>query len=126
VVLDALSSGQISPTLATAADLDHWARVRLTVMTRMIDRLEGSGYATRDPDPDDPRRSHIRLTDAGLNIKMTVSEALVAQLMEPIQALSADDRAALTTGLRNLHDIFGRLETSGLLEPSESEPLFDE
>lgn len=125
-VLYALSSGQVPRTHATAADLARWARVRPTVMTRMIDRLERSGYVTRNPDPGDRRRTHIRLTDAGLEIKLSVSEALVDQLMGPIQALPEDERAELAAGLRQLHEIFSRLEAGGMLDASESEPLFDE
>jgi len=125
-VLYALDSGQVSPADATPAALARWARVRPTVMTRMIDRLERSGYVTRNPDPCDRRRTYIRLTSAGLRIKMTVCEALVGQLMEPIQMLSDEERRHLTAGIRQLHDVFSRLESSGVLEPSETEPLFDE
>jgi DNA-binding MarR family transcriptional regulator len=48
--------------LATAVDTDKAS------MVRVIDDLEGAGYATRSPDPSDRRARTVELTPAGLEV----------------------------------------------------------
>ncbi len=125
-VLYALGSGQVSRTESTAADLARWMRVRPTVMTRMVDRLERSGYVTRNDDPSDRRRSHIRLTARGQRVMIAVSEALIAQLTSVMECLGPENRRTFADGVGLIEDVFKHFEAGGLLNPAENDPLIDE
>ncbi len=45
-------------------------------MTLTLDRLQAAGWLTRGPDPSDRRRVLLRLTPAGLDLAVSVNEAL--------------------------------------------------
>jgi DNA-binding MarR family transcriptional regulator len=45
-------------------------------MSLTIDRLEGAGWLTRSPDPDDRRRVIVALSPAGLRISTRINQAL--------------------------------------------------
>lgn len=57
-------------------------------LTRMIDRMEDSGWIARVPDPTDRRARLLRLTEK--------SEAIVARLRERIDALVDDMLSGMT------------------------------
>jgi len=60
-VLAGLDEGPPSTQLALARTLG----VDRTVMTYLLDQLEGAGLVARRPDPSDRRARHVLLTDAG-------------------------------------------------------------
>jgi DNA-binding MarR family transcriptional regulator len=60
-VLAGLGEGPPSTQLALARTLG----VDRTVMTYLLDELEGAGLVARRPDPSDRRARHVLLTDAG-------------------------------------------------------------
>jgi DNA-binding MarR family transcriptional regulator len=49
-------------------DLAHRVVLSPTGMSRFVDRVEASGYVTREPDPDDRRALQVTLTDAGVEL----------------------------------------------------------
>ncbi len=61
IVLHSIAGGGA----ASQRDIAKNARVTDQTMSRTIDRLERSGYVTRDTDPRDERRRVIAITDAG-------------------------------------------------------------
>ena len=60
-VLTAAARGEPSSQLALAQKLG----VDRTVMTYLLDELEGAGLVTRRPDPSDRRARRVGITDAG-------------------------------------------------------------
>ncbi|MGH2717790.1 MAG: MarR family winged helix-turn-helix transcriptional regulator [Actinomycetota bacterium] len=40
-------------------------QMRMSAITAILDALVGRGWVVREPDPDDRRRTHVDLTDAG-------------------------------------------------------------
>lgn len=77
-------------------------------MTLTLDRLQGAGWLTREPDPDDRRRVRVRLTETGRELAVAVNGSLHEW-----------ERALL--GRRQLRTTIGALDDLlGLLQP---EPL---
>ena len=63
IVLHLLEAGPLPQV-----DLARTARVEAQTMSRTIDRLERSGYVTRQPDAGDRRRRSITRTDEGVQV----------------------------------------------------------
>jgi DNA-binding MarR family transcriptional regulator len=70
-------------------------------VTGIADMLEERGLAVREPDPADRRVKRLVLTDAGLEMKRTVEDEIVAQSPWR-QALTLDERAALVGLIRKM------------------------
>ena len=71
-------------------------------MTNRIDRLAGRLLVRRLPDPDDGRGVMVRLEPGGQELVDTALADLLTVERDLLEAVAADDRAALAGLLRRL------------------------
>ena len=64
-------------------------------VTALVDRMERDGYVERSPNPNDRRRSLVRVTAVGAEEGMRHLRALAAELGEVIDGLSEEERRAV-------------------------------
>lgn len=93
--LDAVESTVLS-------DLAKHMGVTASTMSLAVDRLERSGYVTRERDTADRRRVRIRLTDAGVRVRRANSVLDPALVAEMLQQLPAGEREEALRGLQTL------------------------
>ena len=75
-------------------------------VTRLIDRLEATGFVRRRPCPGDRRVTNAQLTEAGLDALHRATEVHLRSLQRHlVDPLGADGLAALTKPLRVLRDV---------------------
>jgi DNA-binding MarR family transcriptional regulator len=74
-------------------------------VTYLVDRLEVLGQVTREGDPDDRRRSLVRITPAGEEAVRQGCAALVAAGFGPLAMLDTDE-------LHDLDEMLGRLRAT--------------
>jgi DNA-binding MarR family transcriptional regulator len=87
--LAAFASGSPIDRLASSLGLSHSRVVRL------VDQLEADGHVTRARGTADRRAVHVTLTDSGWALANKITTARLSILREQVEALDADDRAAL-------------------------------
>ena len=97
-VLAGVDEGTASTQLALARKLG----VDRTVMTYLLDELEGAGLVERTPDPTDRRARRVLLTDAGRE-RLCELERRLGDVEEQVLArLEPEERVVLRTLLQRL------------------------
>jgi DNA-binding MarR family transcriptional regulator len=79
----------------TLGSLAEAERVRPPTMTRIVVALEEEELVGREQDPDDRRRTTVRLTDRGRRSVAAARTRKTAYLAERIASLDANDRETL-------------------------------
>jgi DNA-binding MarR family transcriptional regulator len=79
----------------TLTELSEADRVSPASMSQTVNRLTSAGYAVRAGDPDDRRKVRFSVTAEGDELARTTRNRRNAWLDQRLQALSADDRAAI-------------------------------
>ena len=87
--LAAFASGSPIDRLAWSLGLSHSRVVRL------VDQLEADGHVTRARGTADRRAVHVTLTESGRAFATKITTARLSILRDEVEALDADDRAAL-------------------------------
>jgi DNA-binding MarR family transcriptional regulator len=87
--LAGFASGSPIEVLASSLGLSHSRAVRL------VDQLEADGHVTRDRGTTDRRTVNVSLTESGWALAREVSSARLSLLRAEVDALDAEDRAAL-------------------------------
>ncbi len=87
--LAGFASGSPIDRLAWSLGLSHSRAVRL------VDELEADGHVTRARGTADRRTVHVTLTDSGWALARGIATARLSVLRSEVEALDADDRAAL-------------------------------
>lgn len=91
-----------------AGDLAEAMGIARPTMSRLADALVGSGWATREPDPDDGRAMRLALSEPGRTLLDGLRQEATADLHADIAALPEADREALATALPVLTDLAER------------------
>lgn len=73
-----------------------------STVTKMLQRLERSGWLAREPSPDDGRVMVVTLTQAGRDLQVAVTTLWSELEGETIKALSPDEQAELLRLLRKV------------------------
>jgi DNA-binding MarR family transcriptional regulator len=89
-----------APYRLSAGDLLATAMVTSGTLTSRLDGLEEAGLIAREPNPADGRGVLISLTDRGLALVEEAVATHVARQHELVEALPAEDHAALEPLLR--------------------------
>ena len=89
----------------TLTELSEQARVSPASMSQTVNRLTSAGYAVRTSDPDDRRKVLFSTTAEGDELASAARAQRNAWLDQRLQALSADDRAAIARAAALLHAI---------------------
>jgi DNA-binding MarR family transcriptional regulator len=87
--LAGFASGRPIDRLAWSLGLSHSRVVRL------VDQLEADGHVTRGRGTADRRTVHVTLTESGWALAGELATARLSVLREEVDALDAEDRAAL-------------------------------
>jgi len=114
--LAAFASGSPIDRLAWSLGLSHSRVVRL------VDQLEADGHVTRARGTADRRTVHVTLTDSGRALARRIATARLTILRAEVDALDADDRAALdricaTVLSRRIDSLRAAERTCRLCEP---------
>jgi DNA-binding MarR family transcriptional regulator len=80
-------------------------------MTKILKRLEESGYVSRAPDPDDGRGSRVLLTDKGRSLQDRVFRAFIASTTSLMAPLSQHQVRAADQSLGDLLELFEHRST---------------
>lgn len=115
--LAGFASGSPIDLLASALGLSH-SRV-----VRVVDRLEADGHVTRARGTADRRTVHVTLTRSGWALAREITTARLSILHDEVEALDADDRAALdricaTILSRRIDSVQAAARTCRLCEPN--------
>jgi DNA-binding MarR family transcriptional regulator len=86
----------------TMGELSRALDVSLSTATHTVDWLVQSGYAERQPDPDDRRVVRVALTAVGQALNQTMETFLRRRLAAVLQPLTAEERRTLVTLLNKL------------------------
>ena len=104
-------AGELSQvTLANLVESDP-----MTV-SRMIERLEGTGLVNRISDPQDSRAKLVRLTDAARDLFEEIKPSGLAVYEEALKGLSAAERKALFAALKRIQ---ANMSAEGALQKEE-------
>ena len=91
-----------SPYQLSPGQLSAETMVTSGTMTNRLDRLEESGWVTRQPDPSDGRSVLVRLTTEGEHRVDEALADLLAQERDLLHSLNDDERALLAQVLRQV------------------------
>lgn len=92
------------PYELTPTELYRSLLVSSGAMTNRLDRLEAAGMLVRTPDPDDRRRTRVRLTDRGRDVIDAALDAHVEALGRLFDGLTTADADELESLLRRILD----------------------
>jgi DNA-binding MarR family transcriptional regulator len=70
-----------------------------STVSRLVDKLQGRGWLTREVDPDDARAARLRLTEGGRQAADGLAVAREAKFGRLLAALGPEDREAALRGL---------------------------
>lgn len=112
-ILWALRHESIPPDELSPTTLARYHRVRPSVVTRALTRLEEGGLIQRDMDRHDRRRINITLTDAGRAASELVESFYLSQVIDSMGHLDDQTVDEIVRAVSHLEDIIGRLETAG-------------
>lgn len=109
--LEELSRHAIGP-----AALARHLSVSTAAATGIVDRLSGRGHVEREPDPDDRRRTQLRLTSSGSAEVRGHLQPMFSRLAELDASFAPDELAIVERYLR------GALAAIESVAPAASEP----
>jgi DNA-binding MarR family transcriptional regulator len=87
--------------------------------TKLVDRLDKKGYATRQSDPNDRRRTIVAPTHEALDTARELEQALHQIAATSLGKLSTSQRAILVDSLMAIADQFNQADTNF---PSSPQP----
>ncbi|WP_205327851.1 MarR family winged helix-turn-helix transcriptional regulator [Glycomyces sp. YM15] len=90
------------PYTLSAGELSRTVLVTTGAITKRVDRLEAGGWVTRSVAEEDSRGRRITLTAAGLRLTDELMEVHLSNQRRLIEALNAEERAALGALLAKL------------------------
>ena len=88
----------------THTELARRLHVRPATVTKMIQRMEKSGFVERRPDPADQRLSRVYLTEPGRSVQAAVREVWRTLEREAFSGLSDDERTQLQRFFRQIRE----------------------
>ena len=109
-VLSALRR-QGPPFQLPATGLARASMLTTGAMTNRIDRLEVRGLVARATEPTDRRGVNVRLTERGRQLTDAAIEARLTAANEQLEALSLEERRAVSAGLRKVFLEIGSVES---------------
>lgn len=80
---------------ARVSELTQQQRVAQPSMTALVQRLEGEGWVSRGPDPEDGRATLVSPTEAGLAALRDYRRAAAARILPLLAQLDDEDRRIL-------------------------------
>ena len=84
------------------ATLADFLEIRPITLTRLLDRLQSSGWIERRPDPDDRRVTRLYLTESAKPLLETLWGKAMASRKQALQGISPEQQAALFDALKKM------------------------
>jgi MarR family transcriptional regulator, organic hydroperoxide resistance regulator len=88
----------------THTELARRLHVRPATVTKMIQRMEKSGFVERRPDPADQRLSRVYLTQTGCSVQDGVRQIWHTLESEAFSGFSEDERLQLQRSFRQIRE----------------------
>lgn len=88
----------------THTELARRLHVRPATVTKMIQRMERSGFVERRPDPADQRLSRVYLTRSGCSVQEAVRQVWRTLESEAFSGFSGEERAQLQNFFRQIRE----------------------
>ncbi|WP_241156266.1 MarR family winged helix-turn-helix transcriptional regulator [Leucobacter chromiireducens] len=104
--------GEVSRTPSRISALAQQQRVAQPTMTSLVQRLEGEGWLTRAPDPEDGRATLVAATDAGRAALADYRETAAAAVDPHLARLTDFDRATLLRAAELLHQLSDHIDAA--------------
>jgi MarR family transcriptional regulator for hemolysin len=92
-VLYALRKQQLGAGSVSPSQLSEYFHVQPSAITRVLNRLETSGFIERRVDPYDGRAQTIHVTERGEAISVAIEQIFLAQMQEAISVIPDQDLA---------------------------------
>lgn len=124
-VLWALRHNLYSDSPVTASTISTSHNVQPSVVTRVLAKLEASGFVERVGLAHDRRASEIRITDRGTTISRYVEEIYYDEVLKSLADYSDDEVEELGKQAARLHEIGVRLLTGRKQRQAFLHPLTD-
>jgi DNA-binding MarR family transcriptional regulator len=99
----------LDATLPTATALADFFRIQRSVLTRIVAKLEASGFITREPDPNDGRAWRIAVTPRGRLLSDHVERQYFREMSQALGQIDEGDVAGLERSLEILTDVAANL-----------------
>lgn len=109
-ILYAMRHGLISDGVVSPSQLAEHYGVQPSVITRVLVRLEGSGFISRQTDPSDGRAQTIQITELGTTISVHIEELYVGDMLDSMAFVDADQLDDLGRALDALSRIVDDLQ----------------
>ena len=77
--------------------------IQAATATRMVIRMERSGFVKRKTDPEDQRVSQVYLTDLGRSLQSAVEEGWLTIEQQILEGFSLEERPLLRRYLEQIH-----------------------
>src|SRR5258708_18079192 len=77
--------------------------IQAAIATRMVIRMEQSGFVERRTEPGDQRVSHVYLTELGRSLQSAVEEGWIAIEQQILEGFSLEERLLLRRYLEQLY-----------------------
>lgn len=102
----------LDPSVPVATALAEGFQIQRSVVTRVLARLESSGYIVRTPDPHDNRAQQIDLTETGRLLSDYVEQLYFDEMQQALGEIDPDDLACMERSLDILAKVIVRLGMS--------------
>ena len=86
----------------TQAELAERLHITPATMTRMLQRMEKSGFICRKPDETDQRVTRVYLTDSGRAVRAQLEKVWAQMEAETFAGFSEDERPVLRSWLKRI------------------------
>lgn len=101
-VLYMLRHELLDASTPTATALAQRFGIQRSVVTRILSKLEASGYITRHPDPEDGRATRIQITETGRNLSDYVEREYFKEMENALGEIDEADAATMERSLEIL------------------------
>jgi DNA-binding MarR family transcriptional regulator len=115
-ILWALRYQDIPPDQLSPTSLARFHRVRPSVVTRALARLEEGGFIERTMDLEDRRRINLAITPKGMEVSVYVEQLYLREIIENMDPLDPDEIDELLRSIATLRRVIERLEASGHIQ----------
>ena len=102
--------GEVSRTPTRISVLAQQQRVAQPTMTALVQRLEGEGWLTRGPDPEDGRATLVAVTDEGRAALADYRQTAAAAVDPHLAQLTDFDRATLVRATELLQQLSDQID----------------
>jgi DNA-binding MarR family transcriptional regulator len=125
-ILWSLRYQDIPPDELSPSSLARFHRVRPSVVTRALARLEEGGFIERTMDLQDRRRINLAITQKGIHVSTYVEHLYLSEIIDSMDPMDPAEIATLLRAVATFDRIITRLEASGHVPVEENDEAIAE